>query len=125
MIVSDMQLAIPVIRVSSSVAAEKFYCEQLGFTKRSTYRLDPSKDDPCYFVMVRGGARIHVHSFPGGAPFGSDVQVLVADVDALHAELVARGVEIRLAPTDQDWGNREMGVRDPDGNNIGFAMPRK
>jgi uncharacterized glyoxalase superfamily protein PhnB len=120
-----MKLAVPVIRVSSSKAAEKFYCEGLGFTKRSTYRPDPTKDDPCYFVFIRGEARIHVHSFPGGAPFGSDVQIQVDDVDALHDEFVARGVPIRMAPTDQDWGNREMGVRDADGNNIGFAMPRR
>jgi uncharacterized glyoxalase superfamily protein PhnB len=45
----------------------------------------------------------------------------VEDVDALHAELVAKGVPIDLEPTDQTWGNREMYVKDPDGNSIRFV----
>ena len=39
------------------------------------------------------------------------------DVDATHAELVERGVEITQAPSDQSYG-RDMGLRDPFGNNI-------
>lgn len=38
-------------------------------------------------------------------------------------ELVGRGVAIHLAPTDQTWGDREMCVRDPDGNGIRFIRP--
>jgi len=37
-----------------------------------------------------------------------------------YAELVAKHVAIALAPTDQTWGNREMYVRDADGNSIRF-----
>ena len=39
------------------------------------------------------------------------------DVDATHAELVERGVEITQPPSDQSYG-RDMGLRDPFGNNI-------
>jgi uncharacterized glyoxalase superfamily protein PhnB len=51
--------------------------------------------------------------------------VLVDDVDGLHDELLHRGVRIDLQPTDQTWGNREMSVRDPDGNSIRFIRPKK
>ena len=41
----------------------------------------------------------------------------VDDVDAVHAELVERGVEITQPPTDMSYG-RDIGLRDPFGNNL-------
>jgi catechol 2,3-dioxygenase-like lactoylglutathione lyase family enzyme len=41
----------------------------------------------------------------------------VDDVDAVHAELVEKGVEITQPPTDMDYG-RDIGLRDPFGNNL-------
>jgi len=39
------------------------------------------------------------------------------DVDAVHARLVEHGVQITQPPTDQRYG-RDMGLRDPSGNNL-------
>ena len=39
------------------------------------------------------------------------------DVDAVHARLVEHGVQITQPPTDQGYG-RDMGLRDPFGNNL-------
>jgi uncharacterized glyoxalase superfamily protein PhnB len=50
------------------------------------------------------------------------VNLLVDNVDALHAEFVAAGVKIDLAPCDQTWGTREMYVRDADGNCLRFQQ---
>lgn len=116
-----IRLAIPVLHVSSSAAAEAFYCGGLGFRKEWAYRVEESLADPCYMGVMRDGVTLHVSSFPGDGVARGVVFLLVDDVDALHAELVARGVPIDLAPTDQTWGNREMYVRDPDGNSIRFA----
>jgi len=56
-----------------------------------------------------------------GNPPGIDhVSFLVDDVDALHGELVARGLKTAGMPSDQDWGARAFGLRDPDGNNLYF-----
>ena len=56
-----------------------------------------------------------------GNPPGIDhVSFLVGDVDALHDELVARGIETAGPPSDQDWGARAFGLLDPDGNNLYF-----
>jgi uncharacterized glyoxalase superfamily protein PhnB len=46
----------------------------------------------------------------------------VTDVDRLYEELSARGALVQLPPTDQTWGIREMGIRDWDGNVLGFAF---
>jgi uncharacterized glyoxalase superfamily protein PhnB len=116
--------AIPVLHVTSSTAAEDFYCNGLGFSKRFSYRVDETHLDPCYMGLARDDAWLHVSSFSGDGVSGACVDLLVDDVDGLHDELLHRGVRIDLEPTDQTWGNREMYVRDPDGNSIRFARPR-
>jgi catechol 2,3-dioxygenase-like lactoylglutathione lyase family enzyme len=72
--------------------------------------------------LSRDGVWLHASSFSGDGVSGGVVNLLVDDVDALHAELEGKGVAIALQPTDQTWGNREMYVRDPDGNTLRFLM---
>ena len=48
--------------------------------------------------------------------------LLVDDVDALHAELVANGISVSGQPIDQTWGTREISVRDADQNGITFGQ---
>ena len=114
-------LAIPVLYVRSAAAAEEFYCGQLGFRRDFAYRVDYAWADPCYMGVTRDGVELHLSSFPWDAVAGGAVFLLVKDAEALHAEVVAKGVAIRLPPTDQSWGNREMYVSDPDGNSIRFV----
>jgi uncharacterized glyoxalase superfamily protein PhnB len=52
-----------------------------------------------------------------------NVYIRVDDVDAWHAELVGRGVELDYGLGDQPWGMREFGVQDPDGHDIAFGAP--
>src|SRR5215831_17167700 len=40
----------------------------------------------------------------------------VADVDAHHERVKAAGATILRSPTDEDYGQREYGVRDPEGH---------
>ena len=115
------KLAIPVLHVSSAAAAEEFYCGRLGFHRNFAYPGDDARADPCYMGLTRDGVELHVSSFSGDAVAGGAVFLLVEDVDALHPELVAKGVPIKLPPTNQSWGNREMYVNDPDGNSIRFV----
>ena len=115
------KLAIPVLHVSNSAAAEEFYCKHLGFRREFAYRIDEARPDPCYMGLRRDEAQLHVSSFSGDGIAGGVVYLLVEDVDALHRELVAKGVKIALEPTDQTWGNREMYVKDADGNSIRFV----
>ncbi len=46
-----------------------------------------------------------------------------ADVDAVHAELVAAGYDSHLAPWDAFWGQRYATVHDPDGNPVDLFAP--
>ncbi|HEY8228610.1 MAG TPA: VOC family protein [Pyrinomonadaceae bacterium] len=117
------KFAIPVLHVARSMAAEEFYCHRLGFRQDFAYRPFDGLD-PCYMGLVRDAVELHLSSFPGdGGPRGV-VFVGVKDVDALHDELIAKGVAISLPPTEQSWGNREMYINDPDGNSIRFVQAR-
>jgi uncharacterized glyoxalase superfamily protein PhnB len=112
--------AIAVLHVGSSAAAEEFYCEKLGFRRQFAYRVDESNADPCYMGLVRDEAWLHLSSFSGDGVSGGVVRVEVEDVDALHAELVEKGVRIDTGPVDQTWGTREMYLKDADGNSVRF-----
>ena len=118
------KMAVPVLHVRSSVAAERFYCHGLGFGVEFRYRPNESEHDPCYLGVVRDGVVLHLSTFPGDGVPGSAVYVFVDDVDRLHAEFISKGVPIDTPPVDQTWGMREMFVRDPDGNRVQFGQVR-
>lgn len=110
--------AIPVLRVSSSIVAENFYCQQLGFSVVFANRGEAA--DPCYMGLIRDRAFIHVSSVPGDGALGSVVNLWVDNIDELHREFTVKGVLIDVEPTDRTWGVREMYVNDADGNCIRF-----
>jgi catechol 2,3-dioxygenase-like lactoylglutathione lyase family enzyme len=118
-----LQRAIPVLHMTNADATEAFYCGLLGF--RLEFNVSPieTRRDPCYMGVSRDGAVLHLSSHTGDAVVGGVVYFLCDDVDALHAEFVAKNVLIHLAPVDQTWGMRELYVRDPDGNSVRFGAP--
>ncbi len=113
--------AIPVIAVSDSARAEDYYCRVLGFQKMFAYPPDPAKPDPRYLGVTRDGVELHLQSYKPERAGMTDTFFWVADVDRLHEEVRARGAVIQLPPTNQTWGTRETGIRDPDGNVLVFA----
>jgi uncharacterized glyoxalase superfamily protein PhnB len=113
--------AIPVIAVSDSARAEDYYCRVLGFQRLSAYPPDPARPDPRYLTVARDGVCLHLQSFKPERAGMTDAFFWVADVDRLHQELSARGAVVQLPPTNQTWGTRETGIRDPDGNVLVFA----
>jgi hypothetical protein len=54
--------AIPVLHVTSSAAAEEFYCDCLDFRQAFAYR-PFSGADPCYMGLTRDNVEVHVSSF--------------------------------------------------------------
>jgi uncharacterized glyoxalase superfamily protein PhnB len=117
-----LKFAIPLLHVSNSAAAEDFYCNRLGFRREFAHRVDDAKPDPCYMGVSRDGVWLHISSFSGDGISGGVANLIVDDVDALHAELVAKGVPIAVGPVDQTWGTREMYVKDADANSIRFIQ---
>jgi len=119
-----LQSAYPVFRVESAAAAQAFF-EPLGFEQifEGSASDDPYKPDPCYMGFQRDEVIIHASSHSGDGAGGAVVVIVVDDVNALHAEFVAKGVVIDLPPIDQTWGVREMYIKDGQNNALRFAQP--
>jgi lactoylglutathione lyase len=62
---------------------------------------------------------------PAPSAPGFEVGFKVADVDAAFSELIARGAQPVVPPTDRFWGQRTAYVRDPDGHLIELAQDLK
>jgi uncharacterized glyoxalase superfamily protein PhnB len=120
------KLAIPILGVSKSEQAEEFYCGQLGFRRKFAYRPVPDQADPCYMGIVRDAAHLVISSFePDGPPGTRTVQIFVEDVAELRDELIRAGVVSVSQILDQEWGNLEMVVTDPDGNRLGLSQVKR
>jgi uncharacterized glyoxalase superfamily protein PhnB len=52
------------------------------------------------------------------------ISVEVADVDAVHAEAVERGLEIAYPLRDEDWGVRRFMLREPSGTTVNVLSHR-
>ena len=116
-----MQRSMPVIEVADVKKSAAFYDEKLSFSP-GTFWGDP----PAFCIVGRDTVTIALDRSreAGRAPQNQywAAYVYVDDVDALAEELQAKGVEILRGPEDQPYGCREIDVRDPDGNIIGFGQ---
>ena len=85
------------------------------------YPPDAATPDPRYIGVARDGVWLHLQSYKPERAGMTDAFLWVTNVDLLHAEVAARGAVVQLPPTNQTWGTRETGIRDPDGNVLVFA----
>ena len=58
-------------------------------------------------------------------PSAPGISVDVADVDAVHADVVDRGLEIVYPLRDEDWGVRRFMLREPSGTTVNVLSHRK
>jgi catechol 2,3-dioxygenase-like lactoylglutathione lyase family enzyme len=97
----------PILRVENMAASLHFYLDILGFTNASWGNHD-------FTHVGRDGTGLYLCR--DGQGLGKAwIWVGVEDVAKLHEEYKARGVTIRLPPTNYPWA-LEMQVEDPDGN---------
>ena len=118
--------ARPVLHVTDVEASLRFYVERLGFT--SPWRYD--EDGKAHVAQVEGlgCALILADTWPEkigkGLMFISlnlEPEAQVAALDALCAELEAKGVAVK----EGSWGYRLLVVDDPDGNQLFFNYPNE
>jgi len=121
---------LPVLACSDIAAEHDFLVRALGFASGG---LERAPDGTVVHGEVRAGEqRIWLHLTSESAKLatpatlgaaGGGIVVHVKDVDA-HFEVARRAGAIILSePTDQDYGQREYAVRDPDGHSWWFATP--
>ena len=116
--------ARPVLHVADLETSVRFYVDRLGFT--CSWRYD---EDGVAQVDRQGCELILAETWPEKIGKGlmfislnvepATPEGLIAALDALRAELEARGVLVK----DGSWGYRLLVVDDPDGNQLFFNYP--
>jgi len=119
--------ARPILNVADVEASLRFYVDRLGFTSPWRYE----EDGIVHVAQVdrQGCALILADTWPEkigkGLIFVSlnveqpTREAATAALDALRAELEARGVHTK----DGSWGYRLLVIDDPDGNQLLFNYP--
>ncbi len=107
--------AIPILRVESLGVSKRYYCDVLGF------RLD--WEAPNMISVSRDRCALMLCEGHQGNP-GTWVWIGCGDVDALLADIAARGATIRDQPQNFPWAY-EMQVQDPDGHVLRFGCEPK
>jgi uncharacterized glyoxalase superfamily protein PhnB len=103
---------LPLDNVPSGVA---YYRDVLGFkVNYAQHDIGVMDRDEVRLLLI---ARTERHTGIASA------YVYVEDVNALHAEFVAKGANVQGDPVSQPWGLREFPVFDLEGNQITFGQP--
>ncbi|MEZ4595778.1 MAG: VOC family protein [Chloroflexota bacterium] len=125
----EVQNGGPVLAVADFEASMRFYTEGLGFSVEARF------DDPSFAILGHGPVRVclaaqghpsedlpDVTLTAPSEPTRPSVRLVlwVADVHAVHAELVARGVPMASEPWSPPWGGGRFFARDPDGFLVEF-----
>lgn len=108
-----------VLFVADIDRAVDFYVQRLGFAQAWRYE----EEGKAFVAQVdRQGCELILSSqWPDKVGKGlMFISLDVAVLNALRAELEARGVAVK----DGHWGYRLMVVADPDGNELYFPYPR-
>ena len=117
-ILSSYAFVLAVPDLKRSVA---YFEEALGFSR-------DWNDGDNWQALARDGVRVMLGRCPDAIPpseLGDHsyfAYIAVDDIDALHAEIAAKGAIVRLAPADKPWGRREMAVGTPDGHRLMFGQ---
>jgi uncharacterized glyoxalase superfamily protein PhnB len=117
---------VPVFLVDDVAGTVAFYEQALGFEVQFLY-----DDPPSYASVARDDAVINFSRSnpPGrrnsvtsqGDGNGTDVYLVVSDVDELYEDLKTKGVTVLLEPASYDYGMREFKIQDPNGYHLLFG----
>jgi catechol 2,3-dioxygenase-like lactoylglutathione lyase family enzyme len=98
----------PLLLVPDVAATADFFRRILGFIS------DPGTETAEYSVVWRDNAAVHLAKGQQ-APTGVRVFFWVKDVNALHEQVIKRGVTIAVPLETRSYGIRDFAIRDPNG----------
>ena|SRR5437868_611655 len=104
----------PALHYADAHAAIEFLVEAFGAGKHAVY----ADDEAVHHAELRFGNGIVML---GSGDASASVYVVVDDPDAHCARARAAGAEIVREPRDTEYGSREYGARDPEGNAWSFG----
>ncbi|MEM7208284.1 MAG: glyoxalase superfamily protein [Pseudomonadota bacterium] len=108
----------PILIVNDAAKARDFYVNKLGFEVSFEWG-----EPPIYVGLHKDGVEIHLNS-ASNAPHEAgrgELSISTDEVDQLYEQCVQHGVEIMIAPGNREYGMRDFGIKDLDGNAINFG----
>jgi catechol 2,3-dioxygenase-like lactoylglutathione lyase family enzyme len=115
----SIRRVVPNITSDQPDACRDFYVGLLGF--------QVAMDMGWITTFVSPGnptAQVSVLRQDASAPVIPQITVEVADVDAVHAKAVRRGLEIVYPLTREPWGVKRFFIKDPNGVVLNVASHR-
>ena len=102
---------MPNIRTDRPAETRDFFVDLLGFEVAM---------DMDWVVTVRSpdNPSLQITMVSGDDMAAPGITVEVADVDAVHAKALERGLEIAYPLRDEEWGVRRFMLRDPSGTMV-------
>ncbi len=125
---AQMQISFATVYVSDQANALEFYRDKLGFEVVTDREFMPGFR---WLTVAPKGSSTTILLAPAKTPMWdresrlgewADVSFSTDDVDAVYAELTAKGVEFDGEPEDQAWGGRDVQFFDRDGNKFELAQ---
>lgn len=112
---------MPGFFVNDIPSARDFYETKLGF---ETLFTNGPADAPVFVLLSRDGLELSLMLDRSGQKAGhSGCYFKLTGVDALYAELLAKGVTMEHPLRTEEYGIREFMICDPSGNTINFGEP--
>ena len=111
---TGLRRAVPIVFTDDPQGSRAFYEQFLGFRvamARDGFLMLQSERVPTTQVIL---AWAHPNVMDPQV-HRLDISIEVADVNAAHADALARGLEIVYPLTDEPWGVRRFFVREPSG----------
>lgn len=109
--------AVPNVRADRPAESRDFFVDVLGFRVSM---------DMGWIVAVSSPSEpaVQVNIIGNDDPAAPGISVEVADVDAVHAKAVERGLEIVYPLRDEEWGVRRFMLREPSGTIVNVLSHR-
>ena len=108
----------PIFIVNDPVKARNFYVNKLGF------EISFEWGEPLIYLGIkRNDVEIHLNSSTNSQQEAgkSTISIITDEVDNLYEHCKRNGVETTIEPANREYGLRDFGVKDLDGNIINFG----
>lgn len=121
---------IPILVYDDIEAGHDYLVKVFGFNSGGLHRLEDGT--VVHAEVTLGDHAVWLHAVSPEhdldsplrlPPSGGGLSVQISDVDTHFAESKAAGARLDSEPTDQPYGLREYGARDPEGHRFWFSTP--
>jgi len=112
------QCCSPILSVNNLLRSRDFYVKKLGFKVSFEWGNPPS-----YIGIERDDVTLHLSDAKQSKHDSGkcNINIVTNEVDRYFSRCQQLGVDIIIEPTDREYGMRDFGIKDIDGNILNFG----